>query len=46
MSEKEIDALGWEKRREMLRQDALDKLRAQIRFVLDWAKKEKVIVGF
>jgi len=40
MSEKEIDALDWNKRREMLRQDALDKLLEQIRFFLDWAKKE------
>ena len=40
MSEKEIAALGWEKRHEMLRQDALDKLLEQIRFFLDWAKKE------
>ena len=40
MSEKEIDALDWNKRREMLRQDALDKLLEQIRFFLDWARKE------
>ena len=40
MSEKEIDALDWNKRHEMLRQDALDKLLEQIRFFLDWARKE------
>ena len=40
MSEKEIDALDWNKRHEMLRQDALDKLLEQIRFFLDWAKRE------
>ncbi len=40
MSEKEIAALDWKKRHEMLREDALDKLREQVRFFLKWAKKE------
>ena len=40
MSEKEIAALDWKKRHEMLREDALNKLREQVRFFLKWAKKE------
>ena len=39
MSEKEIAAIDWQRRREMLRQDALDKLREQVRFFLKWYGK-------
>ena len=38
--QKEIDALHWQNRRELLTLDALDKLREQVRFFLDWAKRE------
>ena len=43
MSEKEIDGMDWRKRRELLTLDALDKLREQVRFFLEWAKKEGVL---
>ena len=39
MSEKELAALDWKKRHEMLREDALDKLLEQVRFFLKWYGK-------
>ena len=35
--------MDWRKRRELLTLDALDKLREQVRFFLEWAKKEGVL---
>ena len=40
MTLEEYDALGWEKREELKRQDSRRLLLEQIRFFLDWAKKE------
>lgn len=40
LSEEEFKALDWEKRRELLQRDARELLREQVRFFLDWARKE------
>lgn len=40
LSEEERDKLSWEQREALKKKDALNKLREQIRFFLDWAKKE------
>ena len=40
LTEEELKNLDWQKRRELLQGDARELLREQVRFFLDWARKE------